>query len=145
VNLAAIMIGAVVPSVCLGLGTVLMRGSVGAGATIPAYLATVGTTIAVIGWSSLLLTGSAMASLKANAYAGAMGVSWSLAIACIAYGMGPLKLPVAIVAPLTNSNALVAVFVGAIIFSEWRELNMIVVGIGALLICAGAATISLSR
>jgi len=145
VNLAAIMIGGVVPSICLGLGTVLMRGSVGAGATIPAYLAAVGTTIAVIGWGSLLLTGNAMASLKANAYAGAMGLSWSLAIACIAYGMGPLKLPVSVVAPLTNSNALVAVLVGAIVFSEWRELNMVAVGIGTLLICAGAVTISLSR
>lgn len=144
-TLAAILIGGVVPAIFLGLGTVLMRGSIGAGASIPSYLAVVGTTIAVVGWGSLLLTGSATAGLKANLYACAMAISWSLAIACIAYGLGSLQLPVSIVAPLTNSNALVAVLVGAIVFSEWQQLNMTTVAIGTALICGGAALVSLSR
>lgn len=144
-TLTAILIGGVVPAIFLGLGTVLMRGSIGAGATISAYLAVVGTTIAVIGWSSLLFTGNAAAGLKANLYACAMALSWSLAIACIAYGLGPLKLPVSIVAPLTTSNVLVAVLVGAIVFSEWQQLNMTTVAIGTALIFGGAALVSLSR
>jgi uncharacterized membrane protein len=77
--------------------------------------------------------------------AAAMGTTWTLAIACMAYGMGVLKLPVSIIAPLTNSNALIAVLVGAVVFSEWRNLNLSLVALGTLLICAGATVISLSR
>lgn len=55
---SSILIGRIVPAVLLGLGTVLMRASLGAGASIPAYLAVVGTTIAVIGWSSVLCADS---------------------------------------------------------------------------------------
>ncbi len=73
--------------------------------------------------------------------AAAMGTTWTLAIACMAYGMGVLKLPVSIIAPLTNSNALIAVLVGAVVFSEWRNLNLSLVALGTLLICAGATVI----
>ena len=38
-NATSIMIGGIVPAIGLGLGTVLMRASIGAGASIPVYLA----------------------------------------------------------------------------------------------------------
>lgn len=50
----------------------------------------------------------------------------------MAYGMGVLKLPVSIIAPLTNSNALIAVLVGAVVFSGWRNLNLSLVALGTL-------------
>ncbi len=56
--------------------------------------------------------------------AAAMGTTWTLAIACMAYGMGVLQLQVAIIAPLTSRNALTAVLVGGVAFSEWRNLNL---------------------
>ncbi len=144
-NAAAIMIGGVIPAVCLGLGTVLMRASIGAGATIPAYLAVVGTTIAAIGWGATLLGPGGSIPLKAGLFAALMAVTWSVAIGCIAYGFGALRLPVSIVAPLTNSNALVALLIGAIAFAEWRELNMTMVAAGTVLICAGATIVSLAK
>jgi transporter family protein len=45
-------------------------------------------------------------------------------------GFGVLKLPVSIVAPLTNSNALVAVLVGSIAFAEWRQVSIPTVIVG---------------
>ncbi|HET8936345.1 MAG TPA: hypothetical protein VFN67_23035 [Polyangiales bacterium] len=142
---SSIIIGGIVPAVCLGLGTVLMRASIDAGASIPAYLAVVGTTVASAGWGAILLGKGSMIGLKPAVLASLMGLTWSAAISCIAYGFGTLKLPVSVVAPLTNSNALVAVLVGAIAFSEWKALNMTSVAIGTALICTGATVISLSR
>jgi hypothetical protein len=46
---------------------------------------------------------------------------------------------------LGTSNALIAVLVGAVAFSEWRNLNLSLVALGTLLICAGTTVISLSR
>lgn len=144
-NATSLIIGGIIPAVCLGLGTVLMRASIGAGATIPTYLAVVGTTIATIGWSATLLGDGGAMNLKASLYAGMMGITWSTAIACIAYGFGVLKLPVSIVAPLTNSNGLVAVLVGAIAFAEWRQLSIPTVLVGTIMISAGATIVSLAK
>jgi transporter family protein len=144
-TLSGFFIGGAIPAVCLGLGTVLMRASLGAGASIPLYLAVVGSVVALLGWSAFIGTGGAILSTRAVMLAAAMGTTWTLAIACMAYGMGVLKLPVSVIAPLTNSNALIAVLVGGVAFSEWRNLNLSLVALGALLICAGATVICLSR
>jgi len=144
-NLAAIMIGGVVPAICLGLGTVLMRASIGAGASIPVYLASVGTIIAVIGWSSAATQDFAGSTLPGIGFALGMGLVWTIAISCMAYGFGALKLPVSVVVPLTNSNAIVAILLGSLIFGEWRSLHIPQVALGTLLICAGATCVSLAR
>ncbi|MCB8822891.1 hypothetical protein [Microvirga rosea] len=142
---SALLIGGLIPAICLGLGTVLMRASLGAGASIPLYLAVVGSVVGLIGWSMLLWTGGPTPSLRPILFAATMGATWAMAIACMAYGIGVLKLPVSIIAPLTNSNALVAVIVGAGVFAEWRSLNLSLVALGTVLICAGATVISFSR
>ncbi|AZI35861.1 hypothetical protein NT2_10_00020 [Caenibius tardaugens NBRC 16725] len=144
-TLSGFLIGGVIPAICLGLGTVFMRASLGAGASIPLYLAVVGSVVAMFGWAALFWTGGSIFAARPVLFAAAMGSTWTVAIACMAYGMGVLKLPVSIIAPLTNSNALVAVAVGAMAFAEWRNLNLSLVGLGTLLICAGATVISLSR
>jgi transporter family protein len=146
-NASDILVGGVVPALFLGLGTVLMRSSIAAGASIPTYLAVIGTTIALVGWTSLVLTGQAggLRTTAAVGWAIAMALTWSAAIACISYGFGTLKLPVAVIAPLTNSNALVAVTIGALAFGEWRSLHLPMTLGGTLLICAGATLVSLSK
>lgn len=144
---AGILVGGIIPALFLGLGTVLMRSSIAAGASIPVYLAVIGTTIALVGWTSLVVTGQfgGLRISGAIGWAIGMALAWSAAISCISYGFGTLKLPVAIVAPLTNANALVAVAIGALAFGEWRSLNLSMTAGGALLICAGATLVSLSK
>lgn len=122
-----------------------MRASLGACASIPLYLAIVCSVVAMSGWSALFWTGGPVSGDRPVLFAAAMGATWTMAIACMAYGMGVLKLPVSIIAPLTNSNALVAVLVGAMAFAGWRNVNLSLVALGTLLICAGATVIPLSR
>ena len=145
-NAAGILVGGVIPALFLGLGTVLMRSSIAAGASIPTYLAVIGTTIALVGWGSLAITGQTggLQISRAVGWAVAMGLTWSAAIACISYGFGVLKLPVAVVAPLTNANSLVAVTIGVLAFGEWRSLHLPMTASGTLLICVGATLVSLS-
>jgi transporter family protein len=147
VNATGILVGGVIPALFLGLGTVLMRSSIVAGASIPTYLAVTGTTIALVGWISVALTGQA-SGLRMSGGVGwaiAMALTWSAAIACISYGFGTLKLPVAVIAPLTNANALVAVAVAAVAFGEWRSLDVPMIVGGTLLISVGATLVSLAK
>lgn len=146
-NAAGILVGGIIPALFLGLVTVLMRSSIAAGASIPTFLAVIGTTIALVGWGSVVLTGqsSGLRVSGAVGWAVAMALAWSIAIACISYGFGVLKLPVSVVAPLTNANSLVAVAVGALVFGEWRSLHLPMTAGGTLLICLGATLVSLSK
>lgn len=144
-TLTALLIGGIAPAVLLGVATVLIRVGMDSGAEIPIYLVIVGLSIAAAGGIACLVTGETSANAKAIAFAIAMGVTWAAATACISYGFGPLKLPVSVVAPLTNSNALIAVLIGALAFGEWRDLNMIYAIGGTLLICAGATLVSLAK
>ncbi len=146
-NAAGILVGGIIPALFLGLVTVLMRSSIAAGASIPTFLAVIGTTIALVGWGSVALTGqsSGLQFSGAVGWAVAMALAWSIAIACISYGFGALKLPVSVVAPLTNANSLVAVAVGALVFGEWRSLDLPMTAGGTLLICLGATLVSLSK
>jgi uncharacterized membrane protein len=145
VTIPPLVIGGIVPAVLLGLTTVLTRFSMGGGISIPIFLAAVGTTIAVAGGASAFATGQTMTGGRAIWFAIAMGLSWSGAIACISYGFSILKLPISIVAPLTNSNALVAVILGAVLLSEWRTLNLPLAVAGTLCICGGATLVSLAK
>lgn len=108
-------------------------------------MATVGTTIAVVGWLASAVAGGVSGGGRAIGDAVAMGLTWPVAIACMSYGFGTLKLPVSIIAPLTNSNALIAVALGAFIFAECKDLDMGRVVIGTLFISVGAALVSLSK
>jgi transporter family protein len=81
-NAAGILMGGVAPAILLGLGTVLMRSSIAAGASIPTYLAVIGTTIAAVGWISLAITGQ-VGGLRAPGAVGwavAMALTWSAAM-----------------------------------------------------------------
>ncbi|KFI25450.1 hypothetical protein CG50_05500 [Paenirhodobacter enshiensis] len=142
---AGFLLGGVIPIICLGLGKVLMRASIGAGAPIPVNLVLVGSTVAALGWGTVFLKGAPLPGFPAMGFAMAMRASWTLAIACMAWGMAVLKLPVSVVAPLTNSNALVAVLVGAIAFAEWCDLNLPLVMLGTTLVCTGATVIALAK
>lgn len=146
-NSNGLVIGGIIPAICLGLGTLFVRASLGAGASIPTYVAIVGTTIGVLGWASMAVTGhtAGLGATPAVGWAACMGVVWSLAIACISYAMATLKIPVSIIAPFTNSNCVVALVGGALVFSEWHHINGPRALAGTLLVVAGASVVATAR
>jgi hypothetical protein len=66
-------------------------------------------------------------------------MAWSLAIACISCALGTLKIPVYIMGPFANSNCIVALVGGAVVFSVWQHINGSRALAGTLLIVAGAS------
>lgn len=137
-----LLIGGIIPSVLLGGGTVLMKLSLQSGISLPSYLIVVGSSVLLYGGTAASITGQNSMSLMGGVFALGMGLAWSTAIFCMSYGISVFKLPVSIIAPLTNSNALVAVLVSSIVFAEWRDLNMLKVLCGTLFIVVGATIVS---
>lgn len=49
-TLSGLLIGGIIPAVGLGLSTVFLRASLDAGASMPPYLAVVGSIVTLFGW-----------------------------------------------------------------------------------------------
>ncbi|MDF3822321.1 hypothetical protein P3G55_20625 [Leptospira sp. 96542] len=137
-----LLIGGLIPSFLLGLGTVLMKFSIKAGMSLPGYLVIVGFTISIYGTIFCYVSGNNGFPIHSIFFAIVMGVSWATAIFCMSYGLSVLKIPISIISPLTNTNALIAVILGALVFAEWKDLNMIKILIGTILIITGATIVS---
>lgn len=141
----SLIVGTVLPTILLGVGSVLMKQSLREGASIANYLTVVGLTVLIVGIAGTLFTSGWISQPRATSFAVSMGFVWAGAIGSMAYAISTLNIPLSILAPLTNCNALVAVILSAIIFSEWQSLNMIKVILGTVLIVIGASVVSTAK
>lgn len=144
-NVKSLLIGGVLPMVLLGLSTVLMKLSMREGSSVPNYLVQVGGTVLCVGLLATLLGGGWVSSPRAQMFAVLMGLAWATAIGCMAYAISTLGVPVSIIAPLTNANALVALTVSALVFREWATLNGPRVLAGTLFIVLGAVVVATAK
>lgn len=144
-NAKALLIGGLLPTVLLGLGTVLMKLSMREGSSVPNYLVQVGGTVLCVGLLATLLGGGWVSSPRAQLFAVLMGLAWSTAIGSMAYAISRLGVPVSIIAPLTNANALVALAASALVFREWGSLNGPRVLGGTLCIVLGAVVVATAK
>lgn len=97
-----------------------------------------------VGLFGFIAEGGWVAGVSASVSAIAMGLVWSIAIDAMAYAISVLKVPVPVIAPLTNSNALVALALSSIFFKEWQCLDMPRVLAGTLVIVVGKTIVSIS-
>jgi len=140
-----LLLGGVLPTVLLGLGTVLMKLSMREGSSIANFLLHVGLAVSAVGLAGSWLGGGWTFTPRGLLYATAMGLCWSVAIGAMAYGVSVLQIPLAVLAPLTNANALVALLLSLLIFKEWESLKLAQALTGTVLIVAGAAVVSTAQ
>lgn len=144
-NLRSLLLGGLLPMVLLGAGTVLMKLSMREGSSVPNYLVQVGATVLIVGLSATWMGGGWVSSSRAAMFAIAMGLAWACAIGAMAYAVSALGVPVAVIAPLTNANALVALSLSALVFDELAQLNPSRVLVGTLCIVLGAGIVSTAK
>jgi len=144
-NAKSLLIGGLLPTLLLGLGTVLMKLSMREGSSVPNYLVQVGGTVLCVGLVATLVGGGWVSSPRAQMFAVLMGLAWASAIGSMAYAISTLGVPVSIIAPLTNSNALVALAISAMVFRELATLDGPRVLAGALMIVVGAGVVATAK
>jgi len=143
--LKSFFLGALLPTLLLGLGTVLMKLSMREGSSIANYLMSVGIAVAAVGFAGTVIGSGWVSQPRAIFFAVSMGLVWAGAIGSMAYAVSTLDIPLSILAPLTNANALVAVALAAIIFGEWQSLHLLKLISGTLLIVIGAGVVSTAK
>ncbi len=143
-NMAGILLGGILPAVMYGLFPVLVKSGNAHGLTPGAMLLCVGAAVTAIGGVYLPVVdrGFGAVSFTGTAFGLAAGFAWGLGALGVGYAISALNAPVALITPIFNTNSLVAVVLGLVVFSEWKTLQVPPLLLGTLLIVIGGIVIS---
>ena len=134
----ALLIGGFLPALIYGGSAIFQKLSANSGISISIYLIAVGIGVIAAGIGFYLFDNTTVFSLKAGSYAGLFGLTWGVASGLVAYTLLNFSVPISQLVPLYNMNTLVAVLLALLIFSEWKDLNVIKLISGSSLIVIGA-------
>lgn len=138
----ALLIGGFLPAFIYGGSAIFQKLSTNIGISISMYLIAVGIGVAVAGIGFYFFDNTIAFSLKASFYAGIFGLTWGVASGFVAYSLLHFKVPISQLVPLYNMNTLVAVVLALLIFSEWKDLHVITLIAGTVLIVIGAILVA---
>jgi uncharacterized membrane protein len=79
---------------------------------------------------------------KGAGLASAMGLAWGLGTWLVALGLSRYAVPVAKLAPLYNANTVVVVLLGLLLFAEYREVSLLRLTVGVLLVVTGTTFVA---
>lgn len=131
------LIGGIIPAILYGLYNILQKASSQHKISPGMYLIVVGICAIAIGTAYCLIFKEFAISPISGFYATLNGIVWGLATCLIALAYTHYKMPVSKLVPIFNTNTLVAVILGLIIFSEWKTVSSPKVIIGAILVIIG--------
>ncbi len=137
-----IIVGGLVPALLFGISGICQKFSNQHGISTGAYVLSVGIGVVLVGIALCVWNTSQTANVKSVVPAIIMGLAWGSGVVLVAIAMNNYKTPLSVLAPLYNMNTLVAVVGALFIFSEWRDVNVIKLVIGSLLIVGGGVLVS---
>jgi len=136
-----ILVGGILPAVgytAFALGTkIASQGGLGAGP----LLVLVGAGCVAVGAIFWRFLPSGMDAAAAG-WALLAGVAWAAGTGLVSLALSRWGIPIAKLNPLYNTNTLLTVAVGLVVFGEWREVNPWQLSLGAVLILAGSLLVS---
>jgi uncharacterized membrane protein len=139
----AIVLGGILPAILLGLSSIFQKLSTNHGISTGPFLIGVGLTTALIGGLFMVFE-EVKLTTPAMLYTCGFGIFWACATGCIAIALNHYNAQISQLVPLYNMNTLVAVLIGLIVLSEWRNVDPIRILIAAVLIIAGGVLASRS-
>ena len=137
-----VVIGGLLPAVLYGIAGVLQKASQRTGAGIGPYLICIGVAVVGVGAAATAVTTARGITGKGAWLAAGMGLAWGVGTWLVAVGLSRYAVPVAKLAPLYNANTVVVVLLGILLFAEHREVSILRLAIGVLLVVSGATVVA---
>jgi len=134
----ALILGGFLPAIIYGGSAILQKMSVNSGISLSAFLIASGVGLTSVGVCYYFFDGSFSVSTRSGIYACVFGATWGVATGLVAYTLLNFEVPISQLVPLYNMNTLIAVLLALIVFSEWKDLNVIKLLVGSCLIVVGA-------
>ena len=137
-----ILVGGIIPALLFGVSGICQKLSNQHGISTGAYVVSVGTGVILVGVVLCLFNTSQSANIKSIVPAVTMGICWGIGVLLVTMAITKYGTKLSVLAPLYNMNTLVTVIGALILFSEWKDLNVVKLMIGAVLIVAGGVLVS---
>ena len=137
-----ILVGGIIPAILFGISGICQKLSNQHGISTGAYVVSVGLGVVLVGVVLCLFNTSQTANVKSIVPAVTMGLCWGVGVLLVSMAISKYGTKLSVLAPLYNMNTLVTVVGALILFSEWKDLNVVKLMIGALLIVAGGVLVS---
>ena len=137
-----ILVGGIIPAILFGISGICQKLSNQHGISTGAYVVSVGLGVVLVGVVLCLFNTSQTANMKSIVPAVTMGLCWGVGVLLVSMAISKYGTKLSVLAPLYNMNTLVTVVGALILFSEWKDLNVVKLIIGALLIVAGGVLVS---
>lgn len=137
-----ILIGGILPALVYALGGLFQKGSIDAGIGVGMQLFIVGVAVMLVGGVFSLLSPDRTLTLRSGFFAFGLGCSWALATGLVAVALATYRTPLSVLTPLYNMNTLIVVLLALWIFAEWREVKVLQLIIGSMLIVIGGTLVA---
>jgi len=140
-QLLGIVVGGLLPALAYALFAVWTKYGTQAGIGAGPFLVLVGSACVVVGavFSRLLPSNW---NARSAAYSLAAGLVWAAGTGFVSLALTRWNIPIAKLNPLYNTNTLITVLLGLVLFAEWKQVNPWQLTGGALLILAGSLLVS---
>ncbi len=143
-HMMGILIGGLLPALIFGIGGFFQKASIQAGIGIGPYLLCAGLGAVIAGALFCAFMPNRTISISSGSYAVLIGVCWTVAMGLVAMALFKYGTPLSRLAPLYNMNTMVVVLLSLWLYSEWKNVHVTPLLIGALLIVVGGTLVARS-
>lgn len=120
-----LVVGGLVPAVAYALFAIWTKSGSQAGIGAGPFMVLIGTAcVQSAGWSF------------------AAGVVWAAGTGLVSFALTRYGIPISKLNPIYNTNTLITVLLGLVVFSEWKQVNALQLLGGATLILVGSLLVS---
>ena len=139
-----ILVGGVVPAVIFGLCGVCIKASNhhGIGTGYCLLFASVGALAAAL--VSFAFLGRESVNAISATHAFLVGATWAGGVALMSLALTRYHAPISVIGPLTATACLITALLALWFFSEWKDVHVVRLLAGAILIVVGAMLVSTS-
>ncbi len=143
-NYIGIILGGIVPAILFGVGGFFVKASNQEGISISYFILFSGIGILIISILAFIVFEGKLINVRSGIYAFLVGVTWALGMFLVTMALTKYNPPISIISPLNSTACFVTVLLALIIFSEWKNLHIIRLVVGTVLIVVGAMLVSTS-
>lgn len=137
-----LLIGGLIPAILFGISGVLQKVSKNQEVSLGAHLVAIGIGVVIVGVAICLYTPEQNYSIKRLIPSSLIGFCWGVGMTMVAFAINKYNAPLSQLTPLYNMNTIVTVLIALIAFAEWKEVNLVKLSIGTLLIVGGGILVS---
>lgn len=138
------LIGGLLPAIFYGISGVFAKPATEAGIGIGPYVIIIGLSVTVVGVAVYCFSADHSISLRSGLLTSAVGITWAIGAAGVAIALANYNVAITKLVPLYNMNTLVAVVLGLVVFSEWKDVQTYKLVSGAVLIAIGGSLVATS-